>query len=206
MEINREKEYLIKKQRILKLLEKNDAYAAVISRQDNFSWLTGGGANSVVLNSEYGVGFIVITKEKEYFVANSMDAQRISDEELLFGDYEIISLKWYEIPPMEMVLKIIGDKSFICDTDIKNGKMLLNEIYKIHYPLTKNEIKKYKEIAREAEEILCEVAFKIRPGITENDVKALLLQEYAKKGMFASVIIIGSDERIAKYRHCMTNR
>ena len=147
--------------------------------------------------------FLILKKEKKYVVANSMDAQRICDEEVFFDDFECISLKWFEMSTVDKVLEVIGDNKFICDTDLPKGEMVLGDIYEAHYPLTEWEIARYKKIAKDAEQIIYDVSQIIKPGMTEKQVKAMLMQEYAKHDMFASVVILGSDARIAKYRHCI---
>lgn len=203
MDLYKKSEFAEKEKRLFFLIDKHNAEAVVISRRDNFTWLTGGGTSHVVLNSEFGVGYVIITKDKKYVVANSMDAQRLYDEELFFDDFELVSLKWFEESPIDKLLEIIGERKFICDTDLPHGEMVLGDIYEIHYPLTKWEIARYKKIAKDAEQIIFDVAQNIKPGMTEKQVKSMLMQEYAKQDMAASVVILGSDERIAKYRHCI---
>ena len=45
------------------------------------------------------------------------------------------------------------------------------------------------------------MAAAISPGMREREVERMFIAEYAGEGMSCDVLLIGSDERIAKYRH-----
>ena len=64
---------------------------------------------------------------------------------------------------------------------------------------------KYKILGKRAEEIVRRVADWIKPGMSENNVKTILEQEYAREEIEGIVYIVGSDERISKYRHCVAS-
>jgi Xaa-Pro aminopeptidase len=55
--------------------------------------------------------------------------------------------------------------------------------------------------ARLATEVMREAALAVRPGMTENEIAALLAATSRKRGGAAIVALVGSDERIARYRH-----
>ena len=196
------KEVEQKESRIKQYLQQNGYEAAVLGRQDNFSWLTGGGHNRVMINSLAGVCFLVLTLSGEkYVVANTMDGQRLLDEEMQGMDYELINLKWFEQAPENKVLELIEDKKAVADIALEGIDCKPAVFTDLHYPLTDNEVKKYRWLGEEVEEILMEAAAEVEPGLTEKEVETLLRKKFAEKDMLGIVVLIGSDDRIKKYRH-----
>ena len=199
--VDRIEEIREKERRIIDLIEEKDLGAVVIGRQDNFAWLTGGGRNYILTTSDFGACMIVVTPEEKYLVANTMDGMRILNEELNNSGYELINLKWYEKSIDETVSDLIKGKKAISDVHIDGAVYALADIYGLHYPLTSGEVKRYRESAALAESIIKKTADEIKPGMSEKDIEAMLLIEYAKNGFNDSVILVGSDERIVQYRH-----
>jgi len=69
-----------KRERLRSWLGQNGYSGVIISRRDNFAWLTAGGDNRVLNNTELGAGHLVITPECQYLVAYTMDGRRLLDE------------------------------------------------------------------------------------------------------------------------------
>jgi Xaa-Pro dipeptidase len=197
-------EVSIKEKRLLDFMRTNNYAAVVIGRQDNFAWLSCGGHNRVASTTEQGVCLAVFTEKKKYIIACSMDGRRIIDEDLQGMGYDLVELKWYEESPAEKAAQLLKGMNVFSDTVIPgtDGKVLTGPFQELHYPLTDGEIERYRWLGRKAEEAVRSVADCIRPGMSESDVEMLLRHEYARNGIDVCVMIIGSDERISKYRHC----
>ena len=65
----------LKRQRVRKFLDEKSLDGVMITTREHFAWITSGGDSHVVYNSNLGFGTIVITREKAYLVAYSMDAR-----------------------------------------------------------------------------------------------------------------------------------
>lgn len=96
----------IKEERARSLLEREELDALVIGRQDNFAWLTAGGDNHVVLSSELGAGYAVLTRDRKWLVTHRMDRQRFEDEFAAGQDFQVVSLYWYQGSPLDKVLEL----------------------------------------------------------------------------------------------------
>jgi len=190
-----------KENRIRIYMYDNNLDAVVIGRQDNFAWLSAGGRNYVMAASDFGAAYAVITKDKKYLLANTMDGDRILNEELTNSGYELINLKWYEKSISETTISLISGLKTISDIPIQGASLDVNALFNLHYPLTTYEINRYRKIAALAEQIIYKVANGVEPGMTEKEVEILLCEEYVRNGFFETVILIGADERIEKYRH-----
>jgi len=153
----------IKNKRITNFLEANEYDALVIGRQDNFSWITCGGSSHLIITSEIGSCVLIITRENKYIVAKSMDGLRIFEEQINRMDYEPIILKWYEKSIENAVMEILKNKRAMSDINLKGVVFDPGAIYQLHYPFTKNELEKVKWLSKKSEEIITEVAQRIKP-------------------------------------------
>jgi Xaa-Pro dipeptidase len=191
----------IKEERVRFFLEREGLDALVLARQDNFAWLTAGGDNHVVLTSEMGVGFAVLSKDRKWLVTHRMDRQRFEDEFAAGQDFEVVSLYWYQGSPVDKVLELTRGLKVGADFALPGARLFGPELVNLHYPLTDLELERYRWIGQKVNEILVCVAGDLRPGITEQEIAARLLYEYALAGFTLDVLLVGTDERIARYRH-----
>jgi Xaa-Pro aminopeptidase len=128
-----------------------------------------------------------------------MDGQRIMDEELGGLPLEYVPLRWYEESALDRALKLAGERPAAdvpCRADCP-----LSDIYDLHFPYTPGEIARFHEIGEIADHVLTRVAGEIKPGMTDYEAEAMLLYEFGKLGAIVDVALVGTDERIFKYRH-----
>ena len=193
------KEIEIKHERIKKYLKEKNLDGIILRRSSNFSWFTAGGKNYVGLNSEEGASSLVITQNKIFLLANNIEAPRISDEEVLGINLEKIILPWYEDEKLiEEAKKIIGTK---IAADVPINGCLYADLNPLHFPLTQEEIKRYKELGSTSVKIISEVCEKINPGMTEVEIAGMVSDKFWEKDIVPVVILIAVDDRIEKYRH-----
>lgn len=197
------KEVMEKERRVREYLARSGKDAVVIGRQDNFAWYTGGGTNKVVITSEAGFSYIVVTQNKVYIVAYLMDGPRVIDEEIPGYPAEPVFLAWCDGSPEDKIAQLTRGMKVVSDTRLPGAEFAPSEIYGLHYPLTDREIEKCRYIGGKTDEILRKVADNIRPGMVDYEIEAMLLYEYAKLDAIPEVILVGIDERIKKYRHCI---
>jgi len=187
--------------RVRSFLAETGRGAIVIGRRDNFAWFTSGGDNTVVRNSEYGFSILVITTHSVFHVAQTMDGPRILDDELSGLDVEPVFLRWYEHSREQRAAELVKGLKAVSDVPLAGADFLPKEIVQLHCPLTASEIEKCRTLGRKTEEIIARVAASVKPGMREREVEGMFLSEYAAEGISCDVLLIGSDERIAKYRH-----
>lgn len=193
-------EVKLKQDRVRAYLKESGYETMIIGRQDNFAWFTDGGNNKVIC-SEVGFSILVITQSHTSLVAQVMDGRRVMEEELIGLDIEYVPLHWYEASREEKAMKMVEGKRVISDIFIQGTDYLPRDIYKLHYPLTDKELQKLRWLGITTEEILWQVANEIKPDMTEHEIEAMFLYAYGKKNIQCDVLLIGSDERIFKYRH-----
>lgn len=186
-------------------LEEHDYEAMVIGRRDNFAWLTGGRESGVVQSSEVGFVYLVITGERRYAIARRADIRRTMEELLDGMDFIPVEVVWDEEGMEDAVLRILDGRKAASDIALPAAHVVCetDRIYRLHYPMTDGEIKLYEALAKECAGVLWRTAGQVQRGMTENELKRIFLCECAACDIEVDVMLIGSDQRITSYRHCM---
>ena len=172
----------------------------ILSTRENFAWFTCGGDNKVLRNTNEGSGVLLISKDSVMLLAYYMDLDRIYDDELTGFDIEKKLIYWYEGDRCEYAMKFTKGK-VAADTNVKGADNCWYDFIQLHYPLTENEVKRYRELGAICDGLLADIAGKINPGMEEHEVEAEVLYAYGKLNMTPKVLLVGSDDRIEKYRH-----
>ena len=194
-------EFARKLQRIHAYLEENNLDAVLIGTQANFSWLSCGGRSSVLATSELSDAIAVVTRDKRTLVAYTMDGERNRDEEMGDLGFDLVMTRWNEQSREQIVREMLVGKRFLSDIPMDGTRPDARAFYRLIYPLTGQETDRYRRIAKDSELILRSTVDTIRPGMTEADVEGLLISAFSLKGFVSTVVLVGSDERIPKYRH-----
>lgn len=174
----------------------------IIGRRDTYSWITNGQESGVILNTDLGFVYLVITKEQRWAVALRADIDKAMNEQLADMGFESCTLDWSSMGKERYAMELLKNKRVVSDISIEGAFMDVNGIYQLQYPMTANEILKYRELGRVCDEILFETASEITYGMTENHIKKIFLSKCIENELDIDVLLIGSDERISNYRHC----
>jgi len=194
-------EFTTKLNRIYKLMDAENYEAIVIGTQTNFSWLSCGGSSRVLLTTDAAAVYLVITENDRYVVAHTMDGPRNLEEELQGMGFKAKFRKWIDEPLEDVILNIVNGRKILSDIPIGGEPGRPTAFYQLHYPLTEGDMERYREIDHDAERLMRSVVDNTKPGMLETEVETLMMCEYAKAGFFPVVLLVGSDERLFKYRH-----
>lgn len=194
-------DYSEKCRRLREYMTQNGYDYAVLARRDNFAWLTCGGDNKIFRSSDFGFGVLVVGHDKVFFVAQYMDMDRIVDDELQGFNVEKVELKWFEPSREEKAMQLTDGGKVVSDIPLAGADCKMYDIVRIHFPFTDLDVEKYRKVGTLCDHLLKNIADRIVPGMTELEIEAQILYEYGKESMTPKVLLVGSDERIAKYRH-----
>src|SRR3990170_3745512 len=129
-------EFQTKTDRVRKLIEEKNLGGVLLSKRNNFAWLTGGGQNYVVAASEGGVGGLLVTLHGVYILANNIENHRLVEEELDGLPIEPVVYPW-ELEKEEKtnaINRILGGKALAADGP--DGSLDLSvEIMRVRHPL-----------------------------------------------------------------------
>ncbi len=190
----------LKRQRVRAWLAREGLDGVVISRREHFAWLTSGGDSHVLKNSEIGVGHLVVTRDRQYLLAHSMDAARLAEEQVSGQDYELVILHWFDGDPRLAARKLAGER-LAADTPLPGAVDASQALAYLHDPLTPLELDRCRWLGNAISEILENAAQEAKPGQTELEIARFLSGACVERGIDLDVLIVGSDERLRKYRH-----
>ena len=189
-----------KRQRVRSWLYEKGLHSLIIAQRENFAWLSTGGDAAVVNSTQNCIGCLLITRDNQYLISHVMDGKRLLEEQLPGQNYELIEMHWYEGDPVIKALGIAG-KNAVADINIPGIRNVFSEILDLHYPMKEIEMDRLCKLGQCMHSIFIEMAKKIRPGISEMDLAAEFQYLQSLKGISSDVLIVGSDDRIFKYRH-----
>jgi Xaa-Pro dipeptidase len=172
----------------------------LVSRRDNFAWLTAGGDNHVLINTEFGVGHLLITRDKQYLLSFSMDGDRLLDEEIPGQGYQTVMQRWYQGDPRQNAFSLAGER-LAADTVLAGAQDISAEISLLHGPLTELELQRCRWLGRQTGLLLEAIAHWIKPGMAESEIGRYIQATFAVNNIDVDVVIVGSDERLDRYRH-----
>jgi antitoxin VapB len=177
--------------------------AVILTRRDQFAWVTSGGDGSVIECSETSFGYLVITPAAHYLVAHRMDGQRLLEEQIPQQCYELVTFRWFDGDLLEYCRNLAGGGNIGCDAPADGMKYIQSELVDLHYPMTTFEVGRYRWLGQATSEMMNHMADFTQPGQTEQEIAAEMRMEHIRRGIDVDVMIVGSDERVFKYRHPM---
>ncbi len=202
--MNRTQEFAAKHQRLLELIDRLGLAGVLLRRRDNFSWITGGGQNYVNVAQERGVGAVLVTADETCLVADNIEADRLIEEELDGLAMGKVDYPWHEpTAQMRAVRQIVGEGTLGVDCG-EGDRLITADLAAQRNPLTPAEVERYAAHGRQTTRITEGVCRQIQPGMSEDDVVAMLHERFARVGVRVPVYLVAADDRIDRRRHPIT--
>ena len=204
--MNRTEEIAAKREALRAVLADLGLDGAVLSTPAMFSWYTAGGENRVALSPRTGTASIVATTEADWVVTDNIEAPRLRAEVLPPGaGFEVVELPWHqEGSAAARISELAAGRQFVSDEPLPGLSSLPpapEEVLALSWRLLEPEIERYRELGREASFAIEGACRRAEPGMTEEEVSAVLAEEVCARGLVPSVILVGADERIEQFRH-----
>ena len=176
--------------------------SVILTRRDNFAWLTCGGRAVIMYTVQTSPVFLVLTPHKKYAVGYNIDVPRTVDDELGGLGYEPVALPTFSKTPEQVAVELAAGR--VAADDPALGVPDINlDIRALHEPYTPQEMARYATVCRESGEILRQLADWVEPGMTERQVYAHMWGAYLERGFEGCCMFVGSDDRIRRYRHAV---
>jgi Xaa-Pro aminopeptidase len=186
--------------RVEALLAERGLNALLLRRISSFAWYTAGGASYVNTATDLGIASLLLTPKGKYLVTNNIEAPRLEREEkLLEQGYEIKVSPWHET--QDMVGRLAQGLELGADTPYPGAVDLSGEIAHLRAALTPEEGERFRTVAQATGQALEAAARRLRPGLSEFQVAAVLAQECYERGVSPIVVLIAADERVRNFRH-----
>jgi len=201
--MTKKEELDVKLGRIRSFMEKSGYQGTLFLTQHNFSWLTCGGDDSIIHGVEQGFGNILVTQDDIYLLTNNIEMPRIVGEETDELDFKTGEYNWAEGSIQTSINGIIGDGKLALDSAFSKGAVEQTQLDLLRVPLTESEVSRYKELGQMCAQAMDETMRGLNPGMTEYEIQGLIGQKLLSQGIYPLVLLVGTDDRIFKYRHPM---
>jgi Xaa-Pro aminopeptidase len=194
-----------KQKRLADFLERHGLDGVLLTRRDNFSWITCGRDNHIANNTPGGVATIYATRDgARTCLASVIEAPRFRGEELVGTGIETVDFPWHDTDTARKVVgEIVGGKKVATDSNDFGLKLphLPGEFDELRWQLTPAEVERYRDGARRAAAALERACRDLRPNNTEHEAAGILDLHIHKAGLNPLVTLVAADERIRNYRH-----
>lgn len=186
--------------RLRKYLKSKELDGIILATRGNFAWLSGGGDNHVVSQSETGVGALVVTAKQALVVANKIEIDRLHSEEPLSA-FTPKSFPWTQ-PMGEALAKILGDGRYVSDLPLASAAPLPEDfLSECRQVLGEHEVRRYKALGRDVSLVMETVARQLQIGDSEHQAEADMARHCLARGIQPFVLLVAFDDRIKRYRH-----
>jgi antitoxin VapB len=174
--------------------------AILLQRTSSLAWATDGAAAYVNTASTNAEASLLVTPDRQTLITNNIEAPRLEKGEgLLAQGWDFRVAPWFEtntaIQDLTSSLKLGVDGLLPGSLD------LTSEIAHLRTDLTPVEGERFKVLGKLCAQAMDSAARNVRPGQTEYEIAALLMDETQRRGVQPIVCLIATDERIFNFRH-----
>jgi antitoxin VapB len=179
----------------------------LLAAHHNIAWLTSGRGNRIDASRETGTARLLVTTDGRRFVlANAIEMPRLLGETLAGLEYSAVEYPWTDDQDPSFAVAaarrlLNGGTRIGADWPLPDTIGVEPALMRARASLTDGEIERYRALGRDAGIALGALARALRPGDAEIDIARRVMDAAAGFRARAIVALVGSDERLRKYRH-----
>ncbi len=193
-------EFELKSKKLQDLMERHKINALMLQQVGNFAWATCGASSYVNTAATNGASSLLITPSGCYVITDNIEATRLKQEEHLEEQgWEFHITAWYEknqaVAQLTQSLKLGADYSHPGAVDLSA------ELLQLRSALGPEEGERFQKLSALCAEAMDLIIHSVRPGMTEYQIAGKLADAVQGRGIQPIVNLIGTDERIFRFRH-----
>jgi Xaa-Pro dipeptidase len=206
----RAEEIRLKEERLRAFLRTENLDGVLIGTQRNFAWLTAGGDNHVVFNTEEGAALLLWTPQWKHVIAANNEMPRLTDEELAGLGYEPAPFAWHDEVThgarARLIVQLAQGKRIGSDLPAPPAGTVdvSAKFAALRAQLTPGELERYRWLARTAAEVVEATARGVTRGQTEQAIQAEVARRLMGHDILPTVLLVAADDRITRYKHPIT--
>ncbi len=178
------------------LLARHDAAGILLDSRRDFAWLTLGGQNHILYTTEAGVAPILVTRDDAVVFAPVNEFDRIADEEITGLPLRIESTPWWEPgAALEKSGRTVGNGRLMSAADVAD------DLTDLRSQLSPTEHARMGWLAALVLDVVEAALADTEPGSAVAEIVARVSAALPAMGVRLPVVLVASDERIARYRH-----
>ena len=193
--------------RLVRVAEEAGAGGILLAAHHNIAWLTGGAANRIDASREAGSARLFVAADgRRFLLANAIEMPRLLDEELAGLGYEPIEYPWTDDQDPAHAVNaaralLPAGARLAADWPLPDTWAVEASLGRARALLTDGEIDRYRALGAEAGRMMARVCRELTPGDDERDIARLVVDGAAAMRARAIVSLVGSDDRLRRYRH-----
>jgi Xaa-Pro dipeptidase len=157
---------------------------------------------SVLLPSDTNVAAILITRDgQRFYLTTNNEAVRLAEEDFFELGFQAMVVSWHASGFEDTVRNVVGAGSCVADHPYGNSPVV--DMTDLRTPLLDDEITRYRALGRDVAEIVSNLLQRLKPGMTEHQMNAMVASALWAAGIEPSVLLMAVDERILKYKHAV---
>lgn len=188
--------------RLVQWMEAADYDSVLLRRHENLAWVTAGQLQARVgIFSETGVVALLLLRDgRRFAIAPNNEVPRLEAEELDGLGYETIVRPWHGLDLAAEVARL-GGSAIATDTPAEG--LAFVQLGGLRAPLLQPEIARLRKLCSDTADAVAELLPSLRPGVTEYEMEARMAERLLREGIFPSVLLMATDDRILKYKHAV---
>jgi Xaa-Pro aminopeptidase len=186
-----------RQRQLANLLREKGVTGLLLSRPENFAWLTGG-ADSTRSGTVETAARLFVTAEARLLVTNNVHSQYLFDRELPGLGFQLKERPWYE-PADQLALDLCRGRTVASDDGFAKTLDLSGELAKLRLPLAEREKNALRLLGREVAHAVEATARGCRVGDTEAEVAAELAHRLVKRQIVPVRMQVCADGRFRRY-------
>lgn len=191
----------LKLARIHALLEEHRLDALLLQRISSFAWATCGARSYISTAAVNGEAALLVTRAgARYLITNNIEAPHYEKEEGLKAQgWEFRLAPWYG--PNPAVAELCRGMKIGCDGPYAGAVDLSTEVARLRSELLPEEHARFRRLSADAGVAMGAAARAVRPGMSEEEIAALIGVEVQKRAAQPVVVLVATDSRIFDFRH-----
>ena len=196
-------EFQEKASRIRDLMRARGWDRLALSAPDSLAWAACGARPYVNLLGPAGVFTLLYGPRDVLALTNRIEAPRLRDEELAGLPVEITAHDWPEWNASReaIVARLAAPGRLASDLPLAGAEPAGAEFKALRYSLTEWEVRRARDLSKEAASVIEELAAAVAPGESEEAIVADMRARLGRRGILAPVALIAADGRAFQYRH-----
>ena len=199
--VGRSEEAAEKLARVRAFLGERDLDGALFTDQRLVAWVTGGLEDVIVRGGAVSFVWALVTPDHAVLLTQNIEGPRVLAEEApeTIG-FEVATFPW-ETEALARLVTERCDPARLATDGGGPGLAMPAELQELRLALTAGEQGRLRALGADASGALEDAMRRVRRGMSERELAAEIAWGLERTGTVACVLLVGSDERRARFRH-----
>ena len=154
------------------------------------------------ITTEFGASSLLITEQEKFVLTNNIEAPRMILEEGLEKQGFLFKVfPWHDDQEQLVIKELMSEKPLGSDIPFLEAKVMTEEIARLRYSLTPEEIERYHWLGEKVSYSLEKTLMETKQGQKESEVVGRLCNELWRDRIDPVTLMAAADDRLNLFRH-----